>query len=258
LHGVKTTRVSVDTPLTPITATPKILLALVPLGFFYLHVQRYFIRTSRDLNQLTSQSSSLAYTHLQNVYAGISTIRAFNQLDRFKHEMEQHIDTNQRACFAEMAVDCWLFIRLEVLGAVTTAAVACLAIMSGTSAAMIGVALVNTQRITSILSIQVRSVVYLEGHLASLERIVEYADLPAEGGEIASIESPSTWPEQGAITFHNYSARYREELNNVLHSLNFTIESGQKIGVVGRTGAGKSSLALALYVLRLQPAVYVC
>jgi ATP-binding cassette subfamily C (CFTR/MRP) protein 1 len=234
-------------------ATPKILLVVAPLAFFYLQVQNYFICTSRKLNQLNSSSPGLAYTHLQTVYAGISTIRASNHLDRFKQEMEDHIDTNQRASFARTSVDYWLSIRLELLGAIVTTAVVCLAILgagsrSGISAAMIGVALMNTQRITSILNVQVQSVAYLEGHLVSLERVLEYADLQVEGGDLPSKDPPIAWPEQGAITFHNYTTRYREELGDVLQDLNITIEGGEKIGVVGRTGAGKSSLALALYV----------
>ena len=233
------------------SAIPNMLLAIVPLGAFYLYIQNYFIYTSRELNRLESKSSSLTYTHIQSVYTGISTIRAFGHQDYFKREMEEQIDTNQRAYFATSSVDYWLSIRLELLGAITTAVVACLAIFaadsrSGTSAAMIGLALVNAERITSILNIQVRSTVYLEGNLVSLKRVVEYGNLPIEGGEIASKEIPSAWPEQGAISFRNYSTRYREDLNEVLQDLNLTIKGGEKIGVVGRTGAGKSSLTLAL------------
>jgi ATP-binding cassette, subfamily C (CFTR/MRP), member 1 len=226
----------------------------LPLGLLYFWIQDYFIRTSRALNQLDNKSSGLAYTHLQSVYSGISTIRAFGHLRRFQSEMEQQIDAHQRASFAAGSVDFWLSVRLELVGAAITAAVSSLAVMAAdsrtnVSAGMIGVALVNAQRITSILSLQVRSAVFLEGHLVSLRRVVEYTELPCEGGGTPSRDLPLTWPKMGKMRFRNYTTRYRPELNEVLRNLNLTIEGGQKIGVVGRTGAGKSSLTLALYVL---------
>jgi ABC-type multidrug transport system fused ATPase/permease subunit len=150
-----------------------------------------------------------------------------------------------------MTVDYWLSIRLELFGAVLTAGIACFAVLaadsrSGISAALIGVVLVNAQRITSILKIQVQSIMYFEGYLVSLKRIIEYTELPIEGDKISSTDIPSAWPEHGAITFRNYSNRYREGLKEVLQNLNFSIKSGEKVGVVGRTGAGKSTLTLAL------------
>jgi ATP-binding cassette subfamily C (CFTR/MRP) protein 1 len=253
LLGVSIFSVSSELPLTLVSATPKTLLAVIPLGFFYFRTQNYFLRTSRELNHIISQSSGPVYTHLHTVYDGISTVRAFNHLDRFKQDMEEHIDAKQRACFANESIDAWLSIRLKVSSAIIATVVACLAISgvhsgSRISAAIIGVALVNTQRITMILKIQALSAAHLEAHLVALERVVEYAHLPVEGGKLCSKEPPSDWPQKGAITFHSYSTRYREELNDVLRNLNLTIEGGKKIGVVGRTGAGKSSLTLALYV----------
>jgi ATP-binding cassette subfamily C (CFTR/MRP) protein 1 len=165
--------------------------------------------------------------------------------------MEEHIDAHKRASFAASTINFWLSVRLELLGAVITAVVASLAVMAAdsgadVSAGMLGVALVNAQRITSILSLQVRSSVFLEGHIGALKRVVEYTKLPCERCVTPAKNLSLTWPETGKIRFRNYSTRYRPELDEVLRSLNLTIESGQKIGVVGRTGAGKSSLTLAL------------
>jgi ABC-type multidrug transport system fused ATPase/permease subunit len=165
--------------------------------------------------------------------------------------MERHIDRIQQAYFATTTVDYWLSIRLELFGAIITAVIACLATLatdsrSGIPAAMIGIVLVNAQRITSVLNIQIRSVMYFEGHLVSLRRIIEYTELPVEDTQISLRDISSSWPEHGAITFRNYSTRYREGLGEVLRNLNLTIQRGEKIGVVGRTGAGKSTFALAL------------
>lgn len=111
---------------------------------------------------------------------------------------------------------------------------------------MVGVVLVNAQRLTSILGIQVQSVVYLEEHLNSLERVLDYIELPPEGCAVQPIDVSPAWPKHGVIRFHNFSTRYRKELPETLRNVNFTVRGGEKIGVVGRTGAGKSSLVLSL------------
>jgi len=91
-----------------VTAMPKSLLAVFPLAFFYLHIQNYFLRTSRDLNILETKTSSLVYTHLQSVYTGISTIRAFRHGSRFEREMAQYIDTDRQVYCATCSVNHWL------------------------------------------------------------------------------------------------------------------------------------------------------
>jgi ABC-type multidrug transport system fused ATPase/permease subunit len=102
--------------------------------------------------------------------------------------------------------------------------------------------------ITSSLNWIVRQTVEVETNIVSVERVLEYAELPSEAPEIISKKRPPiSWPAHGAVEFHDYSTRYRPGLNLVLKNISLSFKPREKIGVVGRTGAGKSSLTLALF-----------
>jgi ABC-type multidrug transport system fused ATPase/permease subunit len=103
-------------------------------------------------------------------------------------------------------------------------------------------------QITQSLNWIVRQTVEVETNIVSVERVLEYTSLPSEAPDVIFKSRPSIgWPAHGQITFKTYSTRYREGLDPVLRDINLSIKSREKIGVVGRTGAGKSSLTLALF-----------
>ena len=103
-------------------------------------------------------------------------------------------------------------------------------------------------QITQSLNWIVRQTVEVETNIVSVERVLEYANLPSEAPDVMFKSRPSIgWPAHGQITFKDYSTRYREGLDPVLREINLSIKAREKIGVVGRTGAGKSSLTLALF-----------
>ena len=109
-------------------------------------------------------------------------------------------------------------------------------------------------KITQSLNWIVRQTVEVETNIVSVERVLEYAALPSEAPEVIPSQRPSTsWPANGAVSFHNYSTRYRPGLDLVLKDINIDIKPREKIGIVGRTGAGKSSLTLALFRI-IEPA----
>ncbi|KAI5309781.1 ATP-binding cassette, sub-C (CFTR MRP), member 9 [Ascosphaera atra] len=119
---------------------------------------------------------------------------------------------------------------------------------SGLSAGMVGLAMSYALQITGSLNWIVRQTVEVETNIVSVERVLEYASLPSEAPEVIFKNRPPVgWPPRGGVTFNNYSARYRPELDLVLKDINLEIKPHEKIGVVGRTGAGKSSLTLALF-----------
>ncbi|KAF2841494.1 multidrug resistance-associated protein 1 [Patellaria atrata CBS 101060] len=233
--------------------TPIFIALIIPLAALYLYIQRYYLRTSRELKRLDSVSRSPIYAHFQESLNGISTIRAYRQQKRFSLENEWRVDANLRAYFPSINANRWLAVRLEFIGSVIILAAAGFAIISvtsgsGLSAGSVGLAMSYALNITQSLNWIVRQTVEVETNIVSVERVLEYANLPSEAPEILSKNRPPiSWPSRGAVSFHNYSTRYRPELDLVLKNINLSIRPHEKVGVVGRTGAGKSSLTLALF-----------
>lgn len=163
------------------------------------------------------------------------------------------MDANIRAYFPSISANRWLAVRLEFLGSVIILAAAIFAIISvtthtGITAGMVGLAMSYALMITQSLNWIVRQTVEVETNIVSVERVLEYANLPSEAPDVIFKNRPTLgWPSQGAVTFNNYSTRYRPGLDLVLKGINLNIKPHEKIGVVGRTGAGKSSLTLSLF-----------
>ncbi|KAL8951041.1 MAG: hypothetical protein Q9222_002955 [Ikaeria aurantiellina] len=234
-------------------STPAFIALILPLGGVYLYIQRYYLRTSRELKRLDSISRSPIYAHFQESLGGITTIRAYRQQQRFSLENEWRVDENLRAYFPSISANRWLAVRLEFIGSFIILAAASFAIISvatgsGLTAGMVGLAMSYALQITQSLNWIVRQTVEVETNIVSVERVLEYARLPSEAPERMSKSKPKIgWPAQGAVTIQNYSTRYRPGLGLVLKDINLDIKAHEKIGVVGRTGAGKSSLTLALF-----------
>ncbi|KAG6308064.1 hypothetical protein E4U45_002577 [Claviceps purpurea] len=240
-------------------STPAFMALILPLALTYYWIQRYYLRTSRELKRLDSVSRSPIYAHFQESLGGVSTIRAFRQQQRFVLENEWRVDANLRAYYPSVSANRWLAVRLEFIGGVVILAAAGLAIISvsnrsGLREGTVGLAMSYALQITTSLNWIVRQTVEVETNIVSVERVLEYARLPSEAPEIiAERRPPVAWPARGEVDFQNYSTRYREGLDLVLKNINLDIKSREKIGVVGRTGAGKSSLTLALFRL-IEPA----
>lgn len=233
-------------------STPPFVILIIPLGILYVLYQRYYLRTSRELKRLDSVSKSPIYAHFQETLGGISTIRAFNQENRFKRLSNNSVDLNLRAYFPSVSANRWLAVRLEFLGSIIILCASSMSIAtigSGhVTAGTIGLAMSYALQITQSLNWIVRMTVEVETNIVSVERILEYSDLPSEAPLIIEgHRPPAHWPHDGRVEFKNYSTRYRPELDLVLRDINLKINSQEKIGVVGRTGAGKSSLTLALF-----------
>ncbi|KAK5077011.1 ATP-binding cassette glutathione S-conjugate transporter ycf1 [Lithohypha guttulata] len=233
--------------------TPIFLVLVIPLGIVYFVYQKYYLRTSRELKRLDSVSRSPVYAHFQESLGGISTIRAFRQEKRFAIENEYRMDANLRAYFPSVSANRWLAVRLEFMGSFIIFAAAIFATISvtrggGLSTGLVGLAMSYALQITQSLNWIVRQTVEVETNIVSVERVLEYANLPSEAPDVIFKKRPPIgWPAKGEISLKNYSTRYREGLDPVLRDITLNIKSHEKIGVVGRTGAGKSSLTLALF-----------
>lgn len=223
-----------------------------PLAVLYVYYQQYYLKTSRELRRLDSISRSPIFANFQESLNGVSIIRAYGQEERFRFLNESRIDKNLRAYHPSVNANRWLAVRLEFLGSIIILGASALAILSlksgNISAGLVGLSVSYALQITQSLNWIVRMTVEVETNIVSVERVMEYSQLTPEAPEIIDDNRPGkNWPQSGEVVFKNYSTKYRPELDMVLKGINLTIKPHEKIGIVGRTGAGKSSLTLALF-----------
>ncbi|KAJ6474594.1 multidrug resistance-associated ABC transporter [Mycena vitilis] len=231
---------------------PLFLVSIIPLGWFYLRVMKYYLATSRELKRLDAVSKSPIFAWFSESLAGVSTIRSFNQQSVFIKANQRHIDRNQICYLPSISVNRWLSVRLEIVGAVIILVVAILAMVAltttGVDAGLVGLVLSYAMNATSSLNWVVRSASDVEQNIVSVERILHQIEVAPESPQYIPETKPHDgWPSQGKIEFQNYSTRYRPELDPVLKNISLRIFPNEKLGVCGRTGAGKSSLLLALF-----------
>ncbi|CAG9853670.1 unnamed protein product [Phyllotreta striolata] len=229
--------------------TPLFLAAIVPICLIYGFIQRFYVATSRQVKRLESVSRSPIYSHFSETVSGAHAIRAYNQQERFIKESEYRVDLNQKCYYPGIISNRWLAVRLEMLGNLIIFFAALFAVVGGSSdAGLVGLSVTYSLQITQILNWLVRMTSDVETNIVAVERIKEYAEAQQEAAWDIPSKNPSPkWPTSGTVSFKNYSVRYREGLDLVLRNVDFEINGGEKVGIVGRTGAGKSSLTLALF-----------
>ena len=233
-------------------STWQFIFLILPLGALYVYYQQYYLKTSRELRRLDSVSRSPIFANFQESLNGVSLIRAYGQEERFKFMNESRVDRNMSAYHPAINANRWLAVRLEFLGSIIILGAAGLSILtlkSGhLSAGLVGLSVSYALQVTQSLNWIVRMTVEVETNIVSVERILEYSQLTPEAPEVIEDNRPNkSWPESGKISFNNYSTKYRPELDLVLRNIDLTINPREKVGIVGRTGAGKSSLTLALF-----------
>uniref|UniRef100_A0A8B9CTD7 Multidrug resistance-associated protein 1 n=1 Tax=Anser brachyrhynchus TaxID=132585 RepID=A0A8B9CTD7_9AVES len=216
-------------------ATPIAAVIIPPLGLVYLFVQRFYVATSRQLKRLESVSRSPVYSHFNETLLGVSVIRAFEEQKRFIKQNDMKVDENQKAYYPSIVANRWLAVRLEYVGNCIVLFAALFAVIARNklSPGLVGLSVSYSLQITAYLNWLVRMSSELETNIVAVERWV--------------VHHSYTWPEEGKVEFRGYGLRYREDLDLVLKNINVTINGGEKIGIVGRTGAGKSSLTLGLF-----------
>ncbi|KAI0065635.1 metal resistance protein YCF1 [Artomyces pyxidatus] len=237
---------------------PPFLIAVIPLGWLYSKVMKYYLATSRELQRLNAVSRSPIFSWFSESLSGLSTIRAFNQQAIFSTINERRIDRNQMCYLPSVSVNRWLALRLEFVGAIIiliTALLSMFALLtSHVDAGLVGLVISYALNTTSSLNWLVRSASEVEQNIVSVERMLHYIELQPEAPyELPDAQPAGEWPTKGCVEFKNYSLRYRPDLGLVLKDISLFLKPSEKVGVVGRTGAGKSSLLLALFRI-LEPA----
>ena len=233
-------------------AMPLFIVILIPLIVYYVYEGRFYVRSSREIKRLDSISRSPIYANFGETIDGTPVIRAYEKQEHFIQKNYQLLDLNQRAYFIISSSNCWLGIRLEFAGTVIIGAAALLSVIGKNPAStlftsMAGLAISYSLDTTQSLTWCVRLATDLATRIVSVERIQEYAELPSEAPSHIEATAPqASWPSRGDIVIEDMSMRYRPELDPVLKHISLHIAPGEKVGVVGRTGAGKSSLVLCL------------
>ncbi|KAI9217662.1 hypothetical protein BC828DRAFT_248449 [Blastocladiella britannica] len=231
-------------------ATPWFALALVPVLGLFLLLQRVYLDVSREVQRLSSILQSPVYTHVAEMVHGLVTVRAFGHESRFARLAEMKFDAASAGKYNLAAINRWSKLFLEVLANFIIIGVTLTAVLSpSVNPAIMAVALNFSFDIVTSLSLVFGLYGTLENALVSVERLKEYTVLPTEAPATMPLDeslSPN-WPEAGRVVFENLSAAYRPELSLVLRNVSVDIPPGSKVGVVGRTGAGKSSLSLCLF-----------
>uniref|UniRef100_A0A6Q2ZIN7 ATP-binding cassette sub-family B member 6 n=1 Tax=Esox lucius TaxID=8010 RepID=A0A6Q2ZIN7_ESOLU len=230
---------------------PWVLLPVLPLGLLYHRAQRFYRHTSRELKRLSSVTLSPLYSHFSETLSGLATIRACSGAARFEEENEKRLELNQRCRFLSNAAMQWLDIRLQMIGVAVVTAISVIAVIQhqykSIDPGLVGLSLAYALSITDRLSGLIFSFTQTEMQLVSVERTEEYSNsLPTEPQQ-DNPQVPASWPELGWVEFRGAVLAYREGLPNALDGVSLMVRPGEKVGVVGRTGSGKSTLFLALF-----------
>ncbi|XP_054708720.1 multidrug resistance-associated protein 1-like [Uloborus diversus] len=228
---------------------PVFLIGLFPIVVILYVTQKGFLMSSRQLKRLESTSKSPIYSHFKETIQGISSIYSYKVVQDFIETFERKTNASVTCYYHWILTSEWLCIRMGFFAVIIilTSAILCVQNRFNLNPSTIGLILIYCMTMSSALKFLILNGTALENSCISLERIDEYSNLTPEAPWEKVLKPPETWPEAGCIKFQNYSTCYRKGLPLVLKNLNFDIPSGKKVGIVGRTGAGKSSLTLALF-----------
>uniref|UniRef100_A0A452UFE1 Multidrug resistance-associated protein 1-like n=1 Tax=Ursus maritimus TaxID=29073 RepID=A0A452UFE1_URSMA len=239
----------IGTVLVIAGALPLFILGVIPLVFLYFTIQRYYVASSRQIRRLAGASRSPIISHFSETLSGVSTIRAFGHEQRFIQQNREVVNENLVCFYNNVISNRWLSVRLEFLGNLMVFFAALLAVLAANSieSAIVGLSISYALNITQSLNFWVRKACEIETNAVSIERVCEYENMDKEAPWIMSKRPPSQWPDKGIVEFINYQARYRDDLGLALQDITFQTHGEEKIGIVGRTGAGKSTLSNCLF-----------
>uniref|UniRef100_A0A8C7FHN7 Multidrug resistance-associated protein 4 n=1 Tax=Oncorhynchus kisutch TaxID=8019 RepID=A0A8C7FHN7_ONCKI len=230
---------------------PWILIPVVPLLIIFLFLRRYFLQTSRDVKRLESTTRSPVFSHLSSSLQGLWTIRAFRAEERFQNTFDTYQDLHTESWFLFLVTSRWFALRLDGICAafVTVTAFGCLFLRDGLEAGAVGLVLSYAVTLLGNFQWTIRQSAEMENMMTSVERVVEYTELESEAPWETQKHPPPEWPSQGLITFDRVSFSYSSDGPVVLKDMKAMFRPKEKVGIVGRTGAGKSSLVSALFRL---------
>ncbi|KAK0391974.1 hypothetical protein NLU13_1472 [Sarocladium strictum] len=226
--------------------------SIIPFCVLPLYLlQKFYLRTSRQMRHLDLESKSPLYTHFTETLNGVVTIRAFGWQQDFVQEQLRLLDISQRPYYLLFCIQRWLAVMLDLFVVVIATVLVTFAvkITHTTSSGAIGLSMVSLMGLNSSLSRLISSWTNLETSLGAIARLRDFVrDTPHEDDASAQNlpSPPQGWPTSGAIHLNGVDARYKADDEDVLREVSLRIKPGQKVGLCGRTGSGKTSLLLAL------------
>jgi ABC-type multidrug transport system fused ATPase/permease subunit len=228
------------------------LIAMVPVCLLFAWVRVQYLASSREIKRLDAVSRSPVYALFSSTLSGLVTVRGFKMSEMVSRDFMSKVDANTRAYLGYLVVVRWLGIRLDIVSLAVVYSTGLFAVFASdsVSAGQVAFSLTYATSLTALLQWAVRQSAELENQMTSVERILAYSRLPPEGERHIpdSLPDPS-WPSEGAVEIRSLKLRYRPELDLVLKGLSVSIPPRCKVGVCGRTGAGKSSLFATFFRL---------
>uniref|UniRef100_A0A8C5WM67 ATP-binding cassette sub-family C member 9 n=1 Tax=Leptobrachium leishanense TaxID=445787 RepID=A0A8C5WM67_9ANUR len=230
-------------------AAPPFVVALVPLSVAFYFIQKYFRVASKDLQELDDNTQLPLLCHFSETAEGLTTIRAFKHETRFRQRMLELTDTNNLAFLFLSAANRWLEVRTDYLGACIVLTAAVTSITWGLPAGIAGLSLTYALTVTNYLNWVVRSLADLEVQIGAVKKVNSFLTIDSEcyEGTLDAQQVPEDWPKDGEIKISDLCVRYENNFKPVLKHVKAYIKPGQKVGICGRTGSGKSSLSLAFF-----------
>ncbi|TGO61944.1 hypothetical protein BCON_0023g00020 [Botryotinia convoluta] len=232
--------------------------ATIPvIGLTVWVLQKFYLRTSRQMRLLDLEAKSPLYSHFIETLSGLTTIRAFGWTEKFREQNLAFLDTSQKPYYLLFCIQRWLGLVLDLL--VTALAVILMVLIvklrTDISPGYVGLALLNVMTFNQSLTLIIKEWTLMETAVGAVSRLKSFAATTVSESLPSEVESvPENWPAFGAIEFKNVKASYTSTSVPVIHDLNLSIKPGEKIGICGRSGSGKSSLIAALFrMLELHP-----
>lgn len=229
-----------------VTVSPFAIIFAIVILAICLKLSTIYLAGAREVKRLESIARSPIFEQFGSSLAGLATIRAFNKVETYIGIMYTKINVHARTSWNLWLFNMWLDYRMSVVGAIFSTITAALVVyFPSIPASLAGFALSFALQYNNAIVMVLRQYASVELDMNSTERVIEYSKIEIEDQE--GMEAPASWPTEGKVEVTDLVVGYSPDLPPVLDGLSFTMEKNQRMGVVGRTGAGKSSLALALF-----------
>ncbi|KAJ3251482.1 hypothetical protein HK103_002386 [Boothiomyces macroporosus] len=230
------------------TISPAFLLAIPPIAVAFVLITQKYLRTSRELKRLESVTTSPTYAQFSETLNGTSTIRAYGAEERFSSMIRKKVDDNHKPYYHVWAANRWLCLRTDMMSTFIILAAGLAVVLSDIPAGWAAMCITYALEFSRSLLLCVRLQAEVEMAMNSVERVEEYCKIEQEPPAIVEGNRPDpNWPSKGAVQVKGLCVKYAPALPNVLNGVSFNIKPREKVAVVGRTGAGKSTLSLAFF-----------